>query len=60
MPADPASGKTAESSRELLQTSFDLRERVGRTVMAASDENADVALVVKAVGVIRESERESR
>jgi hypothetical protein len=60
VPAAPGSGTAAESSRELLQTSFDLRERVGRTVMAASDESADVALIVKAVGVIRESRQERR
>ncbi len=54
VPADPATGATA-GTRELLRTSFDLHERVGRTVMAASDESADVALVVKAVGIIRES-----
>ena len=56
----PAGPDGAETTRELLQTSFDLKERVGRTVMAASDESSEVALVVKAVGVIRESEQERR
>ena len=51
---------TEEGSRELLRTSVDLQDRVGRTVMAASDESAEVALVVKAVGLIRESEQETR
>ena len=50
----------SSSERELLHTSIDLEDRVGRTVMAASDEKAEVALVVKAVGLIRESEREPR
>lgn len=56
----PAEGSAGESRRELLRTSIDLKDRVGRTVMAASDESAEVALVVKAVGLIREGERESR
>lgn len=59
-PEGTTGAATPGSTRELLQTSFDLRERIGRTVMAASDESADVALVVKAVGVIRESEQERR
>ena len=40
--------------RELFRTAVDLQDRVGKVVMAAHEEKADVALVVRVLGLIRE------
>lgn len=40
--------------REMFKTAVDLQDRVAKVIMAARNESADVALVVRVLGVIRD------
>lgn len=46
--------------RDILRTSLDLQDRVGKVVMAARDPRADEALVLRVVGLVREPRPEAR
>jgi hypothetical protein len=54
-PATPLGPPPAPIRREIFKTALDVQDRVGKVVMATRDETSDVALVVRVLGLIRES-----
>jgi hypothetical protein len=47
-------GTPAAPAREIFRTPLEVQDKVGKTVMAAQDNSADVALVLKVLALIRE------
>jgi hypothetical protein len=54
---DPAAPSAEPARHDVFKTSVDLQDRVGKVVMASHDDTANVALVVRMLGLVRDGEK---